>query len=74
MFLTAADVARLTKRTRFAAQRRALDRLRIRYRVAADGEPLVRQADLDERPRHGRNHEPNWEGWPNVVALPASRR
>jgi hypothetical protein len=65
-FLSAEDVQRLTGKVRFAAQRRALDRLRIRYRTAANGEPLVSVATLDESPRRGRNHEPNWEGWSNA--------
>ena len=38
-FLTREDVARLTKRTRYTAQRRVLSRLGYQYDVAADGEP-----------------------------------
>lgn len=43
MFLTAAEVVRLTGRVRFKAQRRILDGLGIRYIVAGTGEPLVRE-------------------------------
>ncbi len=61
MFLTAAEVARLTKRQKYAAQRRALDALGIPYTQAADGEPLVRERDLDGGQEQGRNSGPNWE-------------
>lgn len=62
MFLTPDDVARLTCRTRYAAQRRALDRLKIRYVVAQNGAPLVREADLDGSHRPARNrHEPRFD-------------
>lgn len=47
MFLTPDDVARLTGRKRFSAQRRALDALGIRYTRAATGEPLVRADALE---------------------------
>lgn len=60
MFLPAEAVARLTKRKRFGAQRRALDAMGIRYTPAADGEPLVRQADLDGKPKPARNSGPRW--------------
>ncbi len=73
MFLSADELARLTGKKRFTAQCRALDRLRIRYRKAATGEPLVRADALDAMPKRARNHEPPWERW-NVVALPSSRR
>ena len=39
MFLTPPDLLRLTGRRRYAAQRRALDRLGIRYLTALTGEP-----------------------------------
>ena len=62
-FLPAADVVRLTGgRERFSAQRRALDRMGIRYTVAANGEPLVRVDALDGKPlscaefREGRGY------------------
>lgn len=74
VFLSVEDVRRLTGKVRHDAQCRALDRMQIRYRTAATGEPLVREAALDETARRRRNHEPNWEGWSNVVALPATRR
>jgi len=46
MFLSRPDLIRLTGRTRYSAQRRALDTLGIHYTRAATGEPLVREADL----------------------------
>ena len=61
MFLTPAELARLTGRTRYSAQRRALDRLGIRYLLAATGEPLVRQADLDGSGKAARNSGPRWD-------------
>lgn len=61
MFLTADDLQRLTGKKRFKAQRRALDRLRIPYRAAATGEPLVRAADLDGTPKSARNRGPRWD-------------
>jgi hypothetical protein len=61
MFLSAGDLERLTGRSRFAAQRRALDRLGIRYTVAATGEPLVRVVDLDGGSKAARNRGPRWE-------------
>lgn len=61
MFLTAADLHRLTGRKRFTAQRRALDGLGIAYRVAATGEPLVRAESLDSAPKLARNGGPRWD-------------
>jgi len=61
MFLTDAEVVRLTGRRRYAAQRRALDSLGIRYVRAATGEPLVRPADLDAPKGKARNRGPKWE-------------
>ena len=61
-FLTREAVWRLTKRKQFAAQRRALDRLGIRYTAASDGEPLVRaDYDLDDGRRRARNLGPRWD-------------
>lgn len=61
-FLPAADVVRLTGgRERFSAQRRALDRMGIRYTVAANGEPLVRVDALDGKPRAAQRSGPRWE-------------
>lgn len=60
-FLTPAELERLTGgRKRFAAQRRALDRLSIRYITAANGEPLVRASDLDAKPRPAQRSGPRW--------------
>ncbi len=61
MFLSAADLFRLTKRVKPSAQRRALDRLGIRYTLAADGEPLVRVDWLDGGSPPGRNSGPRWD-------------
>lgn len=61
MFLTADAVVRLTGRKRHKAQRRVLDGLGIRYIVAGTGEPLVREAALDERPKDARNRAPRWD-------------
>ena len=61
MFLDQASLVRMTGRTRFAAQRRALDILGIRYIRAATGEPLVLAADLDASAKRERNRGPRWE-------------
>jgi hypothetical protein len=61
MFLSPADLSRLTGRTRYAAQRRALDRLGIRYTLAATGEPLVREDALDGSGKPARNSGPRWD-------------
>ena len=58
-FLAPADVQRLTGRSRFSAQRRALDRLGIRYVTAATGEPLVRTESLDVKGEAARG--PRWD-------------
>jgi hypothetical protein len=55
VFLPSEAVQRLTGRKRYKAQRKALDRLGIRYTQAATGEPLVRDEALDARPVRGRN-------------------
>ncbi len=60
LFLAREDLTRLTGKVRFGAQRGALDRLGIRYTVAATGEPLVRVAELDVGGSAGRNCEPRW--------------
>lgn len=60
-FLAPADLARLTGRRRYAAQRRALDQLGIPYVRAATGEPLVRADDLDGGKPKARNRGPRWE-------------
>jgi hypothetical protein len=61
VFLTAEELRRLTGRKRFRAQREALDRLGIRYTVAATGEPLVLLAALDEPSGKARNRRPRWD-------------
>lgn len=53
-----ADVRRKTKKYRFAAMARALTRMGIPWTPAADGEPLVRQDDLDGKRRTARNERP----------------
>ena len=60
-FLPRADIARITNRTRYSAQRRALDRLGFRYVVADSGEPLVRVDALDGERAPARNRGPRWE-------------
>lgn len=57
--MPAETVRRITKRKRYAAQRRRLDALGIRYLPAADGEPLVRPEALDGKPARARNG-PRW--------------
>jgi hypothetical protein len=60
-FLPREDVARLTKRQRYAAQRRVLQRMGIPFREAADGEPLVLLDALDGKASKARNRGPRWE-------------
>jgi hypothetical protein len=61
MFLIRADLHRLTGKQRFSAQRRALDRLGIRYTLAATGEPLVREESLDAGGTPRRNRGIRWD-------------
>ena len=61
MFLTPDDIVRLTGRSRFSAQRRALESLGIPYVRAATGEPLVRAEDLDPTQKRAKNRGPRWE-------------
>ncbi len=61
LLLTADELARLTGRVRYSAQRKALDGLGIRYVRAATGEPLVRADALDDRAGSARNRGPKWE-------------
>jgi hypothetical protein len=61
VYADVATIVRLTNRTQFAAQRRQLDALRIPYRQAANGEPLVRVIDLDGTSPGARKHGPKWE-------------
>ena len=60
-WLATADLRRLTCRTRFAAQRRALERMGIAYDLTADGEPLVRENYRDHNPKLARSREPRWD-------------
>lgn len=62
-FLDAADVQRITGCVRYTAQRKKLAALGIAYIVAANGEPLVREATLDAKPRTARNSGPRWDRW-----------
>jgi hypothetical protein len=50
-FLTRDDVRRLTGRARFSAQVRALQQMRVPFRVNAAGEPIVLWQDVSgQRP------------------------
>lgn len=60
-FLPRAEVERITGRVRFAAMRRVLDALGIRYVQAFTGEPLVRPEALDATAPAARNRGPRWE-------------
>lgn len=57
-FLPQVDIIRITKKVRFSAQRRALDRLGYKYTPADDGEPLVLADALDVagKPAQRRGH------------------
>lgn len=48
MILTHDEIKALTGRVRFAAQRRALFAMMIRYVVRPDGSPVVTKAAVDE--------------------------
>ena len=60
-FLSAEDVRRITGKKRYSAQRRVLDARHIRYTQAENGEPLVRESDLDAKEGPARNRGPNWD-------------
>lgn len=47
LLCTTDDIAAITGRVRPAAQRRALDRVRIPYRVRPDGKPIVARATIE---------------------------
>lgn len=49
MFLTKAQIAQLTGRQKAAAQRRALDKLKIRYTEDIDGWPVVLCASVERK-------------------------
>lgn len=59
-FAPIADVRRITKRYRFGAMQRALRSMGIPFKLAIDGEPLVRQDDLDGTRRPARNSAPRF--------------
>lgn len=61
-FLDDADVERLTKRTRLAAQRRALDRMGVRYLTRPDGRPIVPRVAIERlyEPAPAAPPQPNW--------------
>lgn len=61
LFLTAAELHRLTGKHRFKAQREVLEAMGIRFVPAATGEPLVRADDLDGGERRERNRGPRWD-------------
>ena len=60
-FLTVDEVHRLTGKRRHKAQARTLSALGIRFILAATGEPLVRQADLDEHGKPAQRRGPRWD-------------
>lgn len=67
-WLTAEELHRLTGKTRPSAQRRELDRRRIKYVPASSGEPLVRldeafdgSAVQAQSPRSGRPAGHRWD-------------
>jgi Domain of unknown function (DUF4224) len=61
VYVSPDDIFRITKRRRYRAQRAQLDRLGIRYRNAANGEPLVLESDLDPSTRKTANVGPRWD-------------
>ena len=63
MFLTPADLERLTGYVRHSAQVRWLQRHGWRFTVNALGEPVVALAEFNRRLVGGRvtTQEPNWE-------------
>lgn len=61
VFLTPDELYRLTGKRRYTAQRKVLDRRKIRYIRAESGEPLVESVSLDVKPVPARNREPRWD-------------
>jgi len=59
--LTAEELQRLTGATRYSAQRRELDRRKIRYLTARSGEPLVRWSALDASGKPAQRSGPRWD-------------
>lgn len=73
VFLSTADLQRLTGKKRFTAQAKALEGLGIRYQLSGKGEPLVRIDQLDGTPKVARNQGPRWDRL-NEASAPAPRR
>lgn len=59
-WLSADELARLTKRVRPSAQCRELARLGVPFEVNAAGEPLVDAARYFAAPKSKPKQEPNW--------------
>lgn len=67
-WLTSDELRRLTGRTRYTAQRRELERRKVKYVASSSGEPLVRPDDAfdgsaikAQSPRSARHTEPRWD-------------
>jgi hypothetical protein len=71
VFLSAADVERMTKRTRRPAQVRALQRKGFRagehFILAADGEPLVFRDRLDAAGKPAHLRQPAGHRWDRLT-------
>ncbi|WP_082806182.1 DUF4224 domain-containing protein [Marichromatium gracile] len=60
-FLSEEDIKRMTKRVRPSAQRRALDRMGVRYLTRPDGRPIVARATIEHSvTERSISPEPNW--------------
>lgn len=59
-WLSADELARLTKRMRPSAQCKALARMGVPFEVNAAGEPLVDSARYFAAPKARTKQEPNW--------------
>lgn len=72
VWLSPAELHRLTGKKRYTAQRRVLTERKIPFRCAASGEPLVRadwdRVDATGKPAH-RQHR--WDRLASVRNLPA---
>lgn len=64
--LTAEELHRLTGKVRYTAQRKELDRLKVPYRRAASGEPLVRLSALDAE---GKPKQPAGHRWDRIGSV-----
>jgi Domain of unknown function (DUF4224) len=60
-FLSPDELHRVTGKRRYSAQRRVLDQMKIAYRAAASGEPLVRADTLDADGKPQPRAEPRWD-------------